>query len=174
MENIQELQNLVENYLTESAIADIAINDLGLTLDEPAVLYPYSSIEAYGIETGIRNIVRYENLMAMSYHLCLLNGGIDLAKKLAKKSGLLNYKISVPERVTEESIEYSMKKFRKLFFIGLWCYDYEFDLAIHYKNVFKAYCLTHMDDNQLEERIKSKIENLQLPPNHNFEQKPIL
>ena len=150
-------QDVQKHYLINSAIADIAINDLGLTLDEPAFFSPYCSYVEYGIDSEFGNIIRFQNLCHMSYHLCMLDNGIELAKKLAKNSGLLNYQLSDTEYVTEEFIENGIKNGRKLFSSGE-AVNCHFELSIHYENLFRSYCLANMGKYGLNERIRDKIE----------------
>lgn len=148
-----------QDVLIETAIADIAINDLGLKLDNPAFFSPYCSYVEYGIDSEFGNIIRYQTLTHMSYHLCMLKDcGIDLAKKLAKNSGLLNYQLSDTEYVTEEFIENGLKNCRNLFSSDE-AVDCHFELAIYYHQLFGDYCLECMGANQLNERILSKIES---------------
>ena len=154
----KEQKQLTKIYLEHTAIADIAINDLGLTLDEPMFFSPYCSCVEYGIDSEYGNTIRFETFTAMSYHLCTLKDcGIDLAIQLAKKSGLLNYKITDTEYLTEEIIEKSLQNQLQKTIILANYRNLEIELIIYYQNLFKSYCLERMTEEQLEERIKTKI-----------------
>ncbi len=154
----QEELFYAKSLLVHSVLADLAINDLGLTLDEPEFFSPHSSFSEFGIDSVCGNILRYETLVALSYNLCMLNGGIDLAKKLAKKSGLLNYRLSETVYVTEEYIEEGLKNQLKRFNQGEFR-DFELELVTYYRQLFLDYCLEYMTWEKLQERIKSKIKS---------------
>lgn len=164
----------ISQYLIDSATADIAINDLGLTLDEPEFsweLCPWAEYnKSYcGDDTQSIYFKRYETLGYMIYYLCLLKGGFEFAKQLAKTGGLLNRKIDCIQNdgfnsklfytqiVTESSLEHDIKSTLEEY-MTLKHVDAELQLATHYKQLFKEYCLKFMDECRLKWKIIDKIE----------------
>ena len=144
-------------FLREVAIVDIAINDLGFTLDD-GVIFPWDSpFGPYSFDYEKTKRIQFETLVSMSHNfLCMfVDYGIDLAIQLAKKSGLLNYKITDTEYVTENFIEKILKSSFENFCN---CEDLDyFDMGDYYQNLIRGYCLERMTEEQLEERIKTKI-----------------
>ena len=94
----------------------------------------------------------------MSWHLCTLKDGVDLAKKLAKKSGLLNYQLTDTEYVTEEFIEEGIKNCSETL-RNHEATKWDLEMACYYEDLFRSYCLYHLGPNRLQSRITTKFES---------------
>lgn len=169
----------LKDLLRQTAIADISINDLGVTLNnwmfdlpcEPSYILDNNASETTNLNPFIKfvdaetmNEINFRKFVDITGYLCVLIKGVDLAKQLVKKSGLMGYKLSglinhkIPytETLTEEFIETMLEYQLKRFSSGN---KIEIDLLMsaRYKDTFEQYCSKNMSKEQLEKRIKSKI-----------------